>query len=109
MEDKVKKYFENPRKIIDVKPIANYTLLITFDNGEIKKYEMINELYGVFTALRDVKKFESVFIDEVGNVAWNIDENIDSSIYWQNHVLIPILSFMIRNIPNRNIIVNKKY
>ena len=37
MEERVKKYFENPRKIVDVKPTANYTLLITFDNGEIKK------------------------------------------------------------------------
>ena len=65
---------------------ANYTLLITFDNGEIKKYEMINELYGVFVALKDVKKFESVFSDGVSNVTWDIDENIDSSIHWQNRI-----------------------
>ena len=86
MEEKVKKYFENPRKIIEVKPTTNYTLLITFDNGEIKKYEMINELYGIFVVLKDIKKFESVFIDEVGNVAWDIDENVDSSIHWQNRI-----------------------
>lgn len=86
MEERVKQYFKNPRKIVDVKPTTNYTLLITFDNGEIKKYEMINELYGVFVALKDVKKFESVFIDEVGNVAWDIDENIDSSIHWENRI-----------------------
>ena len=86
MEERVKKYFENPRKIISVKPTANYTLLITFDNGEIKKYEMVNELYGIFVVLKDIKKFESVFIDEVGNVAWDIDENVDSSIHWQNRI-----------------------
>lgn len=86
MEERVKKYFENPRKIIDVKPTANYTLFITFDNGEVKKYEMINELYGVFEILKDVKKFQNVFIDEVGNVAWDIDENIDSSIHWENRI-----------------------
>ena len=86
MEERVKKYFENPRKIVEVKPTTNYTLLITFDNGEIKKYEMINELYGIFVVLKDIKKFESVFIDEVGNVAWNIDENVDSSIHWQNRI-----------------------
>ena len=86
MEEKVKKYFENPRRITRVKPDTNYTLFITFDNGEVKKYEMINELYGVFEVLKDVKKFESVFIDEVGNVAWDIDENIDSSIHWQNRI-----------------------
>ena len=86
MDKRIKEYFENPRTIIDVKPIENYTLFITFDNGEVKKYEMINELYGVFTVLKDVKKFESVFIDEVGNVAWDIDENIDSSIHWANRI-----------------------
>ena len=86
MDERVKEYFKNPRKIIHVKPDTNYTLFITFDNGEIRKYEMINELYGVFEALKNVKKFESVFIDEVGNVAWDIDENIDSSIHWQNRI-----------------------
>ena len=69
-----------------MKPDTNYTLFITFDNGEFKKYEMINELYGVFAVLKDIKKFESVFIDEVGNVAWNIDENIDSSIHWEKRI-----------------------
>ena len=47
---------------------------------------MINELYGVFAVLKDIKKFESVFIDEVGNVAWDIDENIDSSIHWEKRI-----------------------
>ena len=86
MEERVKKYFDNPRKITHVKPDTNYTLFIAFDNGEVKKYEMINELYGVFAVLKDVKKFQSVFIDEVGNVAWDIDKNIDSSIHWQNRI-----------------------
>ena len=86
MEERVKKYFDNPRKITHVKPDTNYTLFIAFDNGEVKKYEMINELYGVFAVLKDVKKLQSVFIDEVGNVAWDIDKNIDSSIHWQNRI-----------------------
>ena len=63
MEERVKEYFENPRTIINLKPDTNYTLFITFDNGEVKKYEMINELYGVFEVLKDVKKFERVFME----------------------------------------------
>lgn len=47
---------------------------------------MINGLYDVFSLLKDVKKFQSVFIDEVGNVAWNIDENTDNSIHWKNRI-----------------------
>lgn len=86
MEERVKKYFENPRKIINVQPQDDYSLLLTFDNGEIKKYEMINELYGVFEVLKDIKKFKGVFIDEVGCIAWNIDDNVDSSIHWENRI-----------------------
>lgn len=86
MDEKLKKYFENPRKIVEVKPIPGYALLLTFDNGEIRKYEMADELYGVFKVLKDVKKFESVFINDVGNIAWNIDDNIDSSIHWENQI-----------------------
>lgn len=82
----VKKYFENPRRIKSVKPIENYTLLLTFDNGEIRKYHMENELTGVFSVLKNKKKFNEVFINEVGNVAWNIDNNIDSSTHWENEI-----------------------
>lgn len=86
MDGKVKKYFENPRKIKEVKPIENYTLLLTFDNGEVKQYSMIDELNGVFTILKDKEKFNQVFINEVGNIAWNIDNNVDSSKYWENQI-----------------------
>ena len=44
MDDKLKKYFANPRKIKEVKPLENYILLLTFDNGEKRKYNMACEL-----------------------------------------------------------------
>lgn len=86
MDEKIKSYFNNPRRIKAVKAIENYTLLLTFDNGENKKYCMKNELSGIFTVLKDKEKFNSVFIDEVGNIAWNIDETIDSNIHWNNRI-----------------------
>lgn len=86
MGNELKKYFANPRKIKEVKPLENYILLITFDNGEKRKYSMKNELKGVFSILKDEEKFCSVFINEVGNVAWNIDDNIDSSVHWGNQI-----------------------
>lgn len=52
----------------------NYSLLITFDNGELRKYEMLNQLTGVFSILKDKDKFNHVFINRVGNAAWNIDD-----------------------------------
>ena len=86
MGNELKKYFANPRKIKEVKPLENYILLITFDNGEKRKYSMKNELKGVFNILKDEENFCSVFINEVGNVAWNIDDNIDSSVHWGNQI-----------------------
>lgn len=86
MDERVKKYFENPRRIKSVKPIENYTLLLTFDNGETKRYCMVNELTGVFSVLKNKEKFDQVFINDVGNIAWDIDNNIDSSVYWENQI-----------------------
>lgn len=84
--ERVKKYFENPRRIKSVKPIENYTLLLTFDNGEIKKYCMADELTGVFSMLKNKDKFNQVFINDVGNIAWNINNDIDSSVHWENQI-----------------------
>ena len=86
MEDRIKKYFKNPRKIKNVQPIKRYVLLITFDNGEIKEYNMANELTGVFSVLKQKDKFKSVFINDVGNVAWNIDDDLDSTEHWENQI-----------------------
>ena len=47
---------------------------------------MINELTGVFSVLKNKEKFNQVFINDVGNVAWNIDSNVDSSIHWDNEI-----------------------
>ena len=36
--------------------------------------------------LKNTKKFNEVFINDVGNIAWNIDNNIDSSTHWENEI-----------------------
>lgn len=86
MDDRIKNYFEDPRKIEEVKPLENYVLLLTFDNGEVKKYDMVNELTGIFKTLENKEKFNQVFINDVGNIAWNIDNNLDSSQHWENQI-----------------------
>ena len=40
IEPNIKKYFENPRKLIDIVPGEGYQLFLTFDNGEKKIYDM---------------------------------------------------------------------
>lgn len=86
IEAKIKEYFDNPRKIVSVEPLESYVLRLTFDNGEIKFYYMKDKLQGVFSILQNTSKFEEVFLDEFGNVAWDIDKNIDSSLHWNNRI-----------------------
>ena len=86
MEPRVKEYFDNPRKIVVVEPLENYILRLTFDNGEIKRYSMKDKLQGVFSVLKSPAKFRKVFLDEFGNVAWDIDETLDSSVHWNNRI-----------------------
>ena len=86
LDEKTKKYFENPRKLIKVETDDMFCLHLTFDNGEVRIYNMENELSGVFSVLRDKEKFRSVFIYEFGNVALNIDDSLDSKEQWENRI-----------------------
>jgi len=84
---RVKKYFEKgERRITKVAPNDDYSLTVTFDNGEVRIYDMSNNLYGVFEVLKDKNKFNEVFIDEFGNIAWERDKNIDSTKEWNNKI-----------------------
>ena len=47
---------------------------------------MKDDLEGIFSVLKDIKKFQSVFIDEFGNVAWDIDDSVDSKRNWKNRI-----------------------
>ena len=85
-EPNIKKYFENPRKLIDIVPGEGYQLYLFFDNGEKKIYDMHGQFQGVFEVLKDKNKFDAVFIDEFGNAAWNVDENVDSAVCWNNRI-----------------------
>ncbi|MBU4487115.1 MAG: DUF2442 domain-containing protein, partial [Candidatus Delongbacteria bacterium] len=47
--------------IINVKPMQDYKLLITFDNGEVKSFDMKPYLdTGIFKELKDIEVFNSV-------------------------------------------------
>jgi hypothetical protein len=87
MPSEVKEYFEDgPKKIIKVIPRDDYSLIIYFENNEVRVYDMSDDLYGVFEILKDKNKFKEVFIDEHGNIAWDIDKSIDSNIHWNNRI-----------------------
>ncbi len=83
----VSEYFAKGRRSIE-SVVANndYTLTIVFDNNEVKIYDMKDKLRGVLSALKDINKFKECFVDEVGNIAWDIDKNVDSRIVWNNRI-----------------------
>jgi hypothetical protein len=84
---KVQEYFEKgERRCITVIPNDDYTLTVTFDNGEVRIYDMSNNLYGIFEILKDKDMFNNVFIDEYGNIAWERDQNVDSNKEWNNRI-----------------------
>ena len=86
LDEKTKKYFENPRKLVEVNADDDFNLHLTFDNGEVRIYNMQKELEGIFSVLTDKNKFRSVFIDEFGNAAWDVDASVDSSKHWENRI-----------------------
>src|SRR6056297_807276 len=83
----VKEYFrKGTRKIKKVIANDDYTLTVHFDNGEVKLYDMNDKLYDVFDILKNKNKFIEVFLDEYGNIAWDIEKNLDSSVHWNNRI-----------------------
>lgn len=69
MPQDVKEYFASgPKRIKKVTANEDYTLT----NDEIRLYDMNGMLYGVFEVLNDKGKFKEAFIDEFGNIAWDI-------------------------------------
>lgn len=60
----------NPR-VTHVKPDQNFTLLITFSNGEVKNFDVKPYLgIGIFKELKDLTVFNSVK-PILGSVQWS--------------------------------------
>ena len=75
------------RKVVSVTANNDFTLTITFDNGEVRLYDMHDELQGdVFRPLRQLDAFQRVYIDDCGSIAWDLDPNVDNEIVWNNKV-----------------------
>jgi len=63
--------------IIDVKPLENYELLLTFENNEKKIFDMKPYLdKGIFTELKDEKKFRSVRVS-FDSIEWCNQADLD--------------------------------
>lgn len=88
-DDKTAEYFVGGRKkAVKVLPNSDFTLTITFDNGEIRLYDVKPLLKNgtVFEKLINTEDFKRVYIDDCNCIAWDIDPEIDSNQVWTNKV-----------------------
>ena len=86
---KMAEYFASGRKrITKVIPRNDFTLLLSFDNGETRLYDAgpLLQAGTVFAPFREWDNFRRVYLDEGHSVCWDIDPNIDSNEVWNNKV-----------------------
>lgn len=86
---KTAEYFVSGRKkVIKAVPDKDFNLILDFDNGEKRKYNIKPLLIKntVFEKLLDTSIFNRVYVDDCHCVAWDIDVNIDSSKVWNNKI-----------------------
>ena len=88
-DQKMAEYFSaGRRRITGVVPNDNFTLTLTFDNGERRIYDAAPLLQAgtVFAPFRDLENFRRVYLDEICCVSWDIDPTVDSNVVWNNKV-----------------------
>lgn len=78
----------NPR-VIDVKPLANYQLEITFSNGEVGMYDCRHLLnFGVFQEIKDESYFRQARALD-GTVVWPHEQDICPDTLYLDSEKIP--------------------
>ena len=88
-DQKMAEYFASgSRQITKVVPRDDFTLLLSFDNGETRLYDVrpLLQPNTVFAPFRDWNNFRRVYLDEAHSVCWDIDPNVDSRTVWNNKV-----------------------
>jgi hypothetical protein len=74
------------RSVASVVPNDDFTLNLTFDNGEIRIYDVKPMIDGAASFLADPRNFRRAYLDENGCVAWDIDPAVDSGTVWSNKI-----------------------
>jgi hypothetical protein len=69
--------------IKDVKPQDNYLLLLTFENGEKRQFDMKPYLdFGIFQELKDLRIFKTVKTN-FDSIEWDNEADFDPEILYQ--------------------------
>jgi len=66
-----------------VKPQDNYLLLLTFENGEQRQFDMKPYLnFGIFQELKDISLFKTVKTS-FDSIAWDNEADFDPEVLYQ--------------------------
>ena len=69
--------------IKNVQPLPNYKLILTFENGEKRQFDMNPYLnQGVFQELKDVSKFNTVHVC-FDTIEWENEVDFDPEVLYQ--------------------------
>lgn len=101
-DEETAKYFASGRKkIVGVVPNDDFTLTLSFDNGEKRLYDVrpLLEKGTVFEPFIKLENFRRVYVDDMHCVAWDIDPNVDSNKVWSNKVDLCSDSCYIDSVP----------
>jgi hypothetical protein len=75
-------------ELTDVKPSENYTLLLTFSNGEVRRFDMKPYLdLEMFSELKNLKIFNSVR-KSFDTIQWDNEADIDPDILYNESKII---------------------
>lgn len=102
MDQKTAEYFASGRrKIVGVMPNDDYTLTISFDNGEKRLYDMrpVLQKGTEFEPFLKMENFRRVYVDDTHCIAWDINPSIDSNTVWNNKVDLCPDSCYINSVP----------
>ena len=89
MDEKTARYFSSGRRRICVaEPKEGFRVVLTFDNGERRVLDCSSKLTdrSIFRKVANPEDFNRVFVDENGNLAWDIDQTVDSAKVWNNRI-----------------------
>lgn len=95
-------YFAGGRRtIVSVTPSDDFSILLTFDNGERRRLDMKPDIRPgtVFAFLADPANFRRVYLDEARCISWDIDPAVDSRKVWGNKVDISPDSCYLDSLP----------
>lgn len=89
LDERTARYYASGRKkIINVEPHEDYSLTITFDNGERRWLDCKTFIKDgtIFEVLKNYNIFKRVYVDDTHSIAWDKDANVDSEKVWSNKI-----------------------